>query len=156
MLQEDGDSQYWSPASGGDADARSEWPLIQPPPAPHLFWRESPEILHGTSVQRQCALVKSGTGVTSLTNSRCDGTGAEQAQANDLSACPKLLREASLVLKEWFLAHLADPMGPYPTRAQKEMLAAEINCSRQQVENWFLNARRRWKHGQTSSSRTVY
>jgi hypothetical protein len=150
-VQEAVDSQ--SPSRDRNSDTPCKWQLTQPLLAPYQFWRESPEEIHGTSVQRQCALLKSNAEVS---KSSCRGIEAEQDHGKDLGACPKLSREASLALKGWFMAHLADPMGPYPNRSQKERLAEEINCSRQQVENWFLNARRRWKHSQNALSRNVY
>jgi hypothetical protein len=93
--------------------------------------------------------------LSSLGHARDEGAGRRQsdstrAKDRDVSAGPKLSHEASIPLKDWFRRHLDGPTGPYPNRATKERLAAEINCSPEQVGTWFLNARRRWKHHQKS------
>ncbi|KAL0489654.1 hypothetical protein AKO1_010539 [Acrasis kona] len=46
-------------------------------------------------------------------------------------------------LKKWLFDHFGHP---YPSDAEKEALALESNLSLTQVNNWFINARRRiWK-----------
>ena len=146
FLQDAVDSQSRSPSSDRDSDTLSDSPQFRPSLAPYQFWRENPGMMHGNAgrsgAEAHLGAVKSNSSIAKSCK-----MGAERAK--DLNACPKLSREASVALKEWFRQHLTDPMGPYPNRATKEKLAAEINCSRQQVENWFLNARRRWKHSQT-------
>jgi hypothetical protein len=144
------DSQ-WSHSPDSVPDRYSDTPyelqLLRPHLAPSKFWKESPEATLSTFTLGPHGAhghihVKGNTNIAKGSYK----IGAERAK--DLSACPKLSREASIALKQWFRQHLTDPMGPYPNRATKEKLAAEMNCSRQQVENWFLNARRRWKHSQ--------
>lgn len=47
------------------------------------------------------------------------------------------------VLKAWLFEHF---LHPYPTDADKHMLAKQTGLSRNQVSNWFINARvRLWK-----------
>ncbi|KAL3482744.1 hypothetical protein BJX62DRAFT_221253 [Aspergillus germanicus] len=48
-------------------------------------------------------------------------------------------------LREWFACNLAHP---YPTKAEKTELAQQAGMTRTQINNWFLNARRRQRHSE--------
>ncbi|OAY67355.1 BEL1-like homeodomain protein 8 [Ananas comosus] len=54
-----------------------------------------------------------------------------------------LPERAVAVLRNWLFDHF---LHPYPTDTDKHMLAAQTGLSRNQVSNWFINARvRLWK-----------
>ena len=53
-----------------------------------------------------------------------------------------LPRESTAYLKQWLLSHIEDP---YPTRQEKQQLAALSGLTTNQVKTWFANARRRSK-----------
>jgi Homeobox KN domain len=43
-------------------------------------------------------------------------------------------------LMNWYTSH---PVHPYPTRSEKEHLSKVTGMNLKQIENWFINARRR-------------
>ncbi|CAG0913629.1 unnamed protein product [Notodromas monacha] len=51
-----------------------------------------------------------------------------------------LPRGAVITLKKWLFDHIVHP---YPTEEEKKILASETNLTLLQVNNWFINARRR-------------
>lgn len=51
-----------------------------------------------------------------------------------------LPRPAVDILKSWLFQHLVHP---YPTEEEKRLLAQQTNLNLTQVNNWFINARRR-------------
>ncbi|RDD46089.1 Homeobox protein PKNOX2 [Trichoplax sp. H2] len=51
-----------------------------------------------------------------------------------------LPKQATTVMKTWLFQHL---MHPYPTEDEKRAIATQTNLSILQVNNWFINARRR-------------
>ena len=51
-----------------------------------------------------------------------------------------LPKQATNVMKQWLFQHL---IHPYPSEEEKKQLAEETNLSNLQVNNWFINARRR-------------
>ncbi|KAJ0691848.1 putative transcription factor Homeodomain-TALE-BEL family [Helianthus annuus] len=54
-----------------------------------------------------------------------------------------LPKQAVTVLRAWLFDHF---LHPYPTDTDKQMLATQTGLSRNQVSNWFINARvRLWK-----------
>ena len=61
------------------------------------------------------------------------------------SATAKLAVQQAKVLKVWFNENLDSPQGPYPDKHVKRELAEKTGATTQQVHNWFLNARRRWR-----------
>jgi hypothetical protein len=52
-----------------------------------------------------------------------------------------LPKESINVLKEWLYSHAKYP---YPSQADKEAMAQETSLSIKQINNWFINARRRY------------
>eukprot|EP00111_Clytia_hemisphaerica_P017870 TCONS_00052864-protein len=63
-----------------------------------------------------------------------------------------LPKVATNVLKAWLFQHLVHP---YPSEEEKKQLAVQTNLSILQVNNWFINARRRIIQPMLDSSSTV-
>uniref|UniRef100_A0A093UPH1 Putative homeobox protein Meis3-like 1 n=1 Tax=Talaromyces marneffei PM1 TaxID=1077442 RepID=A0A093UPH1_TALMA len=55
-------------------------------------------------------------------------------------------------LRQWFFAHSEHP---YPSEEDKQELAHETGLSRMQIQNWFINARRRQKVLNKSQKSTI-
>ncbi|XP_050526900.1 homeobox protein PKNOX2-like [Daktulosphaira vitifoliae] len=51
-----------------------------------------------------------------------------------------LPKQATSVMRSWLFQHL---IHPYPTEDEKKIIAAQTNLTLLQVNNWFINARRR-------------
>jgi len=51
-----------------------------------------------------------------------------------------LPKHATSVMRSWLFQHLVHP---YPTEDEKRQIAAQTNLTLLQVNNWFINARRR-------------
>ncbi|CAH0383590.1 unnamed protein product [Bemisia tabaci] len=51
-----------------------------------------------------------------------------------------LPKHATSIMRAWLFAHLVHP---YPTEDEKRQIAAQTNLTLLQVNNWFINARRR-------------
>ncbi|XP_008181007.1 LOW QUALITY PROTEIN: homeobox protein PKNOX2 [Acyrthosiphon pisum] len=51
-----------------------------------------------------------------------------------------LPKQATSVMRSWLFQHL---IHPYPTEDEKKKIAAQTNLTLLQVNNWFINARRR-------------
>ena len=74
-----------------------------------------------------------GVPVTELTS----GFLSKKKQMGKRGVLPK---QATNVMKQWLFQHL---IHPYPSEEEKKQLAEETNLSNLQVNNWFINARRR-------------
>ncbi|CAG9831966.1 unnamed protein product [Diabrotica balteata] len=72
-------------------------------------------------------------------NSICSKSTQEPPK-NILTKRPHLPTKAKNHLKKWLFRHTDHP---YPTDQEKQRLMQETNLSLLQVENWFINARRR-------------
>uniref|UniRef100_A0A9J7X1R4 Pbx/knotted 1 homeobox 1.1 n=2 Tax=Cyprinus carpio TaxID=7962 RepID=A0A9J7X1R4_CYPCA len=67
----------------------------------------------------------------------------QNSQINDSSPKSKrgvLPKQATNVMRSWLFQHIAHP---YPTEEEKKQLAIQTNLTLLQVNNWFINARRR-------------
>ncbi|CAG5120034.1 unnamed protein product, partial [Candidula unifasciata] len=51
-----------------------------------------------------------------------------------------LPKQATQIMKSWLFQHIVHP---YPTEDEKRQIAAQTNLTLLQVNNWFINARRR-------------
>ncbi|CAG9857416.1 unnamed protein product [Phyllotreta striolata] len=73
-------------------------------------------------------------------NTVCSKTIQTVSKKNIIAKRPHLPTKAKNHLKKWLFKHTDHP---YPTDQEKQMLMKETNLSLLQVENWFINARRR-------------
>ncbi|CAF0855115.1 unnamed protein product [Didymodactylos carnosus] len=78
-----------------------------------------------------------------LESSICSGDGEEEN--DDLTKRRQKKRgifpkSATNIMRAWLFQHLSHP---YPSEEQKKLLATETNLTNLQVNNWFINARRR-------------
>lgn len=62
-----------------------------------------------------------------------------------------LPKQATNVMRSWLFQHIAHP---YPTEDEKKQIAIQTNLSLLQVNNWFINARRRILQPMIDSSST--
>ncbi|EDO39375.1 predicted protein, partial [Nematostella vectensis] len=78
-------------------------------------------------------------------------TQVQQQQASPMSYTPQqsatvkskrgvLPKQATSIMKTWLFQHI---MHPYPTEDEKRSIAQQTNLTILQVNNWFINARRR-------------
>ncbi|GAU90890.1 hypothetical protein RvY_03246 [Ramazzottius varieornatus] len=67
-------------------------------------------------------------------------SGGESVAGGKMSRRGILPREAIGVLRAWLFSHIVHP---YPSEDEKRQLAAQTRLSLLQVNNWFINARRR-------------
>uniref|UniRef100_A0AAY4AZ17 Homeobox domain-containing protein n=1 Tax=Denticeps clupeoides TaxID=299321 RepID=A0AAY4AZ17_9TELE len=63
--------------------------------------------------------------------------GDDKKSKNKRGVLPK---HATNIMRSWLFQHL---MHPYPTEDEKRQIAAQTNLTLLQVNNWFINARRR-------------
>ncbi|XP_030761437.1 BEL1-like homeodomain protein 1 isoform X2 [Sitophilus oryzae] len=73
-------------------------------------------------------------------NQQCQKLKSVNTSDSVLSKRPHLPAKAKNHLKKWLFRHTEHP---YPTDVEKQQLMKETNLSLLQVENWFINARRR-------------
>jgi len=64
-----------------------------------------------------------------------------------------LPKEAINVLKEWLYSHAKYP---YPSQADKEAMAEDTKLSIKQINNWFINARRRYLTNEKKVSKCLF
>ncbi|KTF92248.1 hypothetical protein cypCar_00006013 [Cyprinus carpio] len=63
--------------------------------------------------------------------------GDDNSPKNKRGVLPK---QATSVMRSWLFQHIAHP---YPTEEEKKQIATQTNLTLLQVNNWFINARRR-------------
>ncbi|KAG8085781.1 hypothetical protein GUJ93_ZPchr0010g10516 [Zizania palustris] len=96
---------------------------------------------------------KDGLGKEDVANFGLMGGGASLLRGNNVNSFSQphniwrpqrgLPERAVSVLRAWLFEHF---LHPYPTDSDKQMLAKQTGLSRNQVSNWFINARvRLWK-----------
>ena len=58
------------------------------------------------------------------------------------NACKRgiLPKQATSIMRSWLFQHIVHP---YPTEEEKKVIAGQTNLTMLQVNNWFINARRR-------------
>lgn len=66
------------------------------------------------------------------------------------SALPK---EGVTVMKDWLYTHVDNP---YPTQSEKDAMAEDTGLTIKQINNWFINARRRYLNKGKTAASSVY
>ncbi|XP_054760065.2 homeobox protein PKNOX1-like isoform X2 [Lytechinus pictus] len=99
----------------------------------------------GISHQGQSAGQQQPPSMLSLSQGDLRVAMADAAEVNDLlnKRKPKrgvLPKHATTVMRSWLFQHIVHP---YPSEDEKRMIAAQTNLTMLQVNNWFINARRR-------------
>lgn len=95
---------------------------------------------------------------TQIASGDLEGMTVEQLTSGFLTKKNKggkrgtLPKQATNVLKAWLFQHLVHP---YPSEDEKKQLAQQTNLSILQVNNWFINARRRIIQPMLDSSNTL-
>ncbi|XP_022110683.1 homeobox protein PKNOX2-like isoform X2 [Acanthaster planci] len=110
-------------------------------------------VIHGSTPISHIGIPSSGTSeqqnVTSISYAASTPTitsaGDEYDDVNELlnKRKPKrgvLPKHATNIMRSWLFQHIVHP---YPTEDEKRMIAAQTNLTLLQVNNWFINARRR-------------
>ena len=83
---------------------------------------------------------KSCTAESPKTKSRKKFTGSSRSSSRVVKKREKTPPESQKLLKDWLFAHSRHP---YPADSEKEQLCMNTGLSLQQLNNWFINARRR-------------
>ncbi|KAJ8311829.1 hypothetical protein KUTeg_010614 [Tegillarca granosa] len=108
-------------------------------------------VIHGSTPLSQIGVVNSQVPQTPTTptittqvpntplglNSGSDDEDISGKKKNKRGVLPK---PATQVMKSWLFQHIVHP---YPTEDEKRQIAAQTNLTLLQVNNWFINARRR-------------
>ncbi|KAJ2943281.1 hypothetical protein O0L34_g12087 [Tuta absoluta] len=149
-----------------DHSSTSNSPQYQSPPAPPLAAPAYPvfpahtdmPFSHATREQIPSLVVQGSTpigqiGAGLLSNDSFTGTNSNSCSSVSGSPPPQggdddaggdkrgvLPRHATQVMRAWLFQHLVHP---YPTEEEKRTLAAQTRLTLLQVNNWFINARRR-------------
>ncbi|KAF7987841.1 hypothetical protein HCN44_003704 [Aphidius gifuensis] len=76
-------------------------------------------------------------GCGSAPSSHAGGNGSTRKGRQKRGVLPK---QATSIMRAWLFQHLVHP---YPTEAEKNQIASQTNLTLLQVNNWFINARRR-------------
>lgn len=141
--------QYQSPAAPLAAPTYPSFPPhtdVAYPPALH---RDAPSslVVQGSTPIGQIGVGLLPTDVYTGTNSNnsCSSVSGspppEEECGDDASGKRGVLpRHATQVMRAWLFQHLVHP---YPTEEEKRTLAAQTRLTLLQVNNWFINARRR-------------
>ncbi|XP_022666755.1 homeobox protein PKNOX2-like isoform X2 [Varroa jacobsoni] len=85
------------------------------------------------------ATAKKGSRVSPRSGLASGGTG-QAAGAMGGSSRGVLPKQATELMRAWLFAHVVHP---YPSEEEKKLIAEQTNLSLLQVNNWFINARRR-------------
>ncbi|XP_044577523.1 homeobox protein PKNOX2-like [Cotesia glomerata] len=76
-------------------------------------------------------------GCGSTPSNHTSGSGSNRKGRQKRGVLPK---QATSIMRAWLFQHLVHP---YPTEDEKRQIASQTNLTLLQVNNWFINARRR-------------
>ncbi|XP_062590031.1 homeobox protein PKNOX2-like [Saccostrea cucullata] len=94
----------------------------------------SSPVIQGNPSLSQLGLVNNPAAQSALDSDDDDPLGKKKSKRGVL---PK---QATQVMKSWLFQHIVHP---YPTEDEKRQIASQTNLTLLQVNNWFINARRR-------------
>lgn len=107
-------------------------------------------VIHGSTPLSQIGISQQPVSTQSQSSVTLQGlntlaVGGDTAEVSDLlnKRKPKrgvLPKQATNIMRSWLFQHIVHP---YPTEDEKRMIAAQTNLTLLQVNNWFINARRR-------------
>ncbi|UYV71490.1 hypothetical protein LAZ67_8003487 [Cordylochernes scorpioides] len=116
---------------------RLEKPLAQLPPHP---------VIHGSTPLSQIGANPTDSRVPASIKPRTPQppSGGEEEDGDLLGKKKQkrgiLPKHATSIMRSWLFQHIVHP---YPTEDEKRQIAAQTNLTLLQVNNWFINARRR-------------
>lgn len=120
----------------------SETPVSNPPPSEPVVKKEkeSKPTTKGKGVKREREDSEENTrgseeSAQDSSESKPAGKGAKRQKKRGIFS-----KTATNILRAWLFQHLQHP---YPSEEQKKQLGAETGLTILQVNNWFINARRR-------------
>lgn len=88
-------------------------------------------------------------GKHSKNGSNGSASSCKQKSASKRGILPK---QATSIMRSWLFQHIVHP---YPTEDEKRAISAQTNLTLLQVNNWFINARRRILQPMLDSANTV-
>ncbi|KAL5020066.1 hypothetical protein ScPMuIL_002958 [Solemya velum] len=110
----------------------------------------TPSVIHGSTPLSQIGVVNApvATPTTPTMSSQLAALSAAQNSGSDdddymgkkKNKRGVLPKSATQVMKSWLFQHIVHP---YPTEEEKKQIAVQTNLTLLQVNNWFINARRR-------------
>ena len=81
----------------------------------------------------------------------------QQQESSNEDETKKKRKRTDKETKEHLLNWLNDHIDhPYPDEFEKELLQNETNMTRSQIDNWFINARRRYLPSKKSMKRNIH
>ncbi|KAL4712236.1 hypothetical protein ACJJTC_011097, partial [Scirpophaga incertulas] len=141
--------QYQTPPGGPLGASTAPYPTVFPPqelayPA-HARDTASLVVQGSTPIsQIGASLLQTDSFTGTNSNNSCSSvSGSPPPEDDGEDAASKrgvLPRHATQVMRAWLFQHLVHP---YPTEEEKRTLAAQTRLTLLQVNNWFINARRR-------------
>ncbi|XP_076249852.1 homeobox protein PKNOX2 isoform X1 [Calliopsis andreniformis] len=81
-----------------------------------------------------------GTGTATSNHSSSHGGSHSSIKKGGRQKRGVLPKQATSIMRTWLFEHLVHP---YPTEDEKRQIASQTNLTLLQVNNWFINARRR-------------
>lgn len=134
--------------------------MVHPHPSPHRYppassppplmpqSSPSPGIVHGSTPLSQIGAnpCPPPSEMSLLQGSLSATSGGSGDEEDDLFGSRKkqkrgvLPKQATSIMRSWLFQHLVNP---YPKEDEKREIAAQTNLTLLQVNNWFINARRR-------------
>ncbi|CAH1407548.1 unnamed protein product [Nezara viridula] len=117
--------------------------MAEAPPCP-----PSPGVIHGSTPLSQIGAnpCPPPSAESLLQGSLSATSGGSCDEDDDPLGCRKkqkrgvLPKQATTIMRSWLFQHLVHP---YPTEDEKRQIAAQTDLTLLQVNNWFINARRR-------------